>query len=182
MARDRRILRKNENIRAELHPLSVTPQHVQLYNEYRRFMHEHRGWPLQKHSVASYAESFLSGPASLGKQWMYFAGSRLVGVALMDAAPGAISLVYCFYDPEWRSDSPGTFSIVTQLQYAKREGIRYAYLGYWVEHCESMTYKQRFRPREELVKYPAEDEAAVWRTQAETGIRAAEESIPRLIT
>src|ERR1700682_858815 len=32
--RERRILRKNENIRAELHPLFATREHIELYNLY----------------------------------------------------------------------------------------------------------------------------------------------------
>src|ERR1700722_10154172 len=42
-AGERRILRKNQNIRAELNPLSATAAHVELYNRYHGFMHEHRG-------------------------------------------------------------------------------------------------------------------------------------------
>jgi arginine-tRNA-protein transferase len=162
-ARDRRILRKNAGIRAELHPLFVTREHLELYNRYHAFMHDHRGWPRQRHIAASYADSFLSGSSDLGRQWMYFDGERLVGVAFMDEAPGAISLVYCFYDPDWRHASPGAFSILTQLDYAKRQGFDYAYLGYWIARCQSMSYKGRFGPQEELVKYPADGEETVWR-------------------
>ena len=43
---ERRILRKNQKVRAELHPLFATREHVELYNLYHRFMQEHRGWPV----------------------------------------------------------------------------------------------------------------------------------------
>src|SRR5580700_6669049 len=33
---ERRVLRKNEGIRAELHPLFVTREHIALYNAYHR--------------------------------------------------------------------------------------------------------------------------------------------------
>ena len=159
---ERRILRQNAAIRAELHPLFVTTEIVSLYNRYHRFMQEHRGWPLQQCTTESYADSFLSGAASHGRQWLYFDGGRLAGAALMDQVPGAISLVYCFYDPDWRDRSPGTFSILNQLLYARSVNLEYAYLGYWIEACPSMSYKRRFRPHEILREYPRDDEKPVW--------------------
>ena len=105
-AGERRVLRKNANIRAELHPLFATAEHVALYNRYHAFMSEHRGWRPQRTTLESYHSEFLSGATNVGRQWLYFDESRLVGVALMDEATGAISLVYCFYDPDWRARSP----------------------------------------------------------------------------
>jgi leucyl-tRNA---protein transferase len=159
---ERRILRKNQNIRAELHPLFVSREHIELYNLYHRFMSEHRGWPMRRATQESYRFDFLSGAAGSGRQWLYFEGDRLVGVALMDEAPGAISLVYCFYHPGWRARSPGTFSILNQLLYAKASSLDYAYLGYWIDSSPSMSYKGRFHPREILKEYPPEGEAPVW--------------------
>jgi arginine-tRNA-protein transferase len=158
----RRVLRQNAAIRAELHPLFVTSDIVTLYNRYHRFMHGHRGWPLQECTTESYKDSFLSGAANHGRQWLYFEGDRLVGVALMDQVPRAISLVYCFYDPDWRDRSPGTFSILNQLLYARAANLDYAYLGYWIEACPSMSYKGRFRPHEILWEYSRDGVEPVW--------------------
>jgi leucyl-tRNA---protein transferase len=159
---ERRVLRKNAHIRAELRPLFMSREHITLYNEYHRFMHQHRGWPKQQTSPDEYAREFLSGGSESGRQWLYFDADRLVGVSLMDQVPGAISLTYFFHDPEWRALSPGTFSILNQLRYAKAAGLQYAYLGYWIEECPSMQYKGRFRPREILADYPPEDAAPSW--------------------
>ncbi len=93
----RRILRGNEHVRAELHPLFATVEHVELFNLYQLFMHRERQWPLQQATLESYYQDFLSGATKLGKQWLYFDKGRLIGVALMDETPGAISLIYCYY-------------------------------------------------------------------------------------
>lgn len=159
---ERRILRKNANVQAELHPLFATSEHVDLYNLYHQFMQERRGWPHREATLKSYREDFLSGASELGRQWLYFDGNRLIGIALMDEAAGAISLVYCFYHPDWRAQSPGTFSILNQLLYAKAAKVEYAYLGYWIESCPSMSYKGRFRPCQILREYPDEGVQAVW--------------------
>jgi arginyl-tRNA--protein-N-Asp/Glu arginylyltransferase len=158
----RRILRQNRSVRAELHPLFATPEIVELYNIYHRFAQQKKNWPPQRASLGSYSEMFLSGAAALGRQWLYFDEDRLVGVALMDETPGAISLVYCFYHPDWRPRSPGTFSILNQLLYARKQSLEYAYLGYRIAACPSMAYKARFRPHEILRRYPADDEAPLW--------------------
>jgi leucyl-tRNA---protein transferase len=161
-AGERRILRKNKDIRAELNSLFATTDHVELYNLYHRFMNEHRGWPLQQTTLESYRLEFLSGARNSGRQWLYFQEDKLVGVALMDEVPGAISLVYLFYHPGWRASSPGTFSILNQILYAKASNLQYAYLGYWIESCHSMSYKGRFRPRQILIRYPGNDEPPAW--------------------
>ena len=107
-AGQRRVIRKNESVRAELLPLFVVRETVELYNRYQLFMHEHRGWELQHASVASFHDMFLSGPSSLGKQWLYFSGDKLIGVAMMDEVPQhGVSLVYFFHDPEWRAAIAG---------------------------------------------------------------------------
>jgi arginyl-tRNA--protein-N-Asp/Glu arginylyltransferase len=158
----RRVLRQNRHIRAELHPAHATAQQVELFNRYHLFMQGHRGWPLQLVDADTYYRDFVIDPARSGKQWHYFDGDRLVGVALMDEVPGAISLVYFYYDPDWRPLSPGTFSILNQLLYAREAGLRYAYFGYWVEGCRSLNYKARYQPHEILVGLPADDEEPLW--------------------
>lgn len=163
-AGQRRVLRKNEEVRAELYPLFAVREAVELYNRYQRFMHEHRGWVLQQASLDSYHDMFLSGSVHLGRQWLYFSGDQLIGVAMMDEVPlQAVSLVYFFHDPAWRAQSPGVFSVLTQIAYAQAEGCPHAYLGYWIKDCGSMNYKNRFRPYEMLDEYVKEGDSPVWR-------------------
>jgi arginine-tRNA-protein transferase len=162
-ASERRVMRLNQDVRCELAPASVTRDHVDLYNRYQAFMHRHRGWDSQSHNRSSYHQSFVNGPAGIGYEWRYSLDGRLIGVALMDKAPRAISLVYFFYDPAWRPHSPGTFSVLNQLLYAQQNQIDYSYLGYWVEKCQSLSYKSRFSPHELLDEYVALDQEPVWR-------------------
>jgi len=159
----KRVLRENLHIRAELHTAFATEEHVDLFNRYHEFMHGHRGWQLQEVTLDSYYRDFVAGGGKSGKQWLYFDDGKLVGVALMDEAPGAISLVYFFYDPNWRDRSPGTFSILNQLRYAQSLGLDYAYFGYWVEGCQSLNYKARFKPHEILRGLPVEEGPVIWR-------------------
>ena len=138
------------------------PRHLDLYRRYHRFMAEHRGWSEDTISGGDYYDSFVGGGADYASQWLYFAGEELVGVSLMDETPNAISLVYFFYDPVWRPLSPGTFSILVQLDYARQRGKDYAYPGYWIAENRSMDYKKRFRPFEVLAGNPSDQEPPQW--------------------
>ena len=159
----RRVLKRNRHIEVRHGRATMSPRHLELYRLYHDFMAQNRGWTRDKISGADYYDSFLAGGDQFGSEWLYFDGSELVGVALMDETPNAISLVYFFYDPSWRALSPGTFSILMQLNYACRQGKAYAYPGYWIAENRSMAYKERFRPFEVLDGRPADAEPARWR-------------------
>jgi arginine-tRNA-protein transferase len=159
-ASHRRVIRANGNIRAELRPVFATLEHLQVFNAYHDFMADFRQWKHKTTTAREYIEDFVAHPfddesEDCALQWLYFEEDRLLGVSLMDEVrvpgrPAAISLVYCFYDPAWRPRSPGTFAILNQLAYARETGAEYAYLGYWVEGCQSLAYKSRYKPAEVL--------------------------------
>ena len=59
-----------------------------------------------------------------------------------------LSLVYSYFEPEYSEDSPGTMMILWHIEEARRMGLPYIYLGYWIEQSPKMSYKRRFRPME----------------------------------
>jgi arginine-tRNA-protein transferase len=59
-------------------------------------------------------------------------------------------MVYSFYDPEADFRSIGTHMILEHIEYARRLGLPYLYLGYWIEGSRKMNYKSRFMPQERL--------------------------------
>ena len=74
----------------------------------------------------------------------------LAGVALCDRLSDGISMVYSFYEPEEQTRSLGTYVILEHIDYARRLGLPYLYLGYWIDGSRKMGYKRRFRPQEHL--------------------------------
>ena len=75
---------------------------------------------------------------------------RLISVALTDVLSDGLSMVYSFFetDEAWRS--LGTFMILDHIARARRMGLPYVYLGYWVSGSRKMDYKARFLPQERL--------------------------------
>jgi arginine-tRNA-protein transferase len=76
----------------------------------------------------------------------------LKAVALCDRLSDGISLVYSFFEPTVTGHSLGTFMILDQIAEARRQGLPYAYLGYWIRGSQKMSYKSRFRPQEQLTR------------------------------
>lgn len=74
----------------------------------------------------------------------------LVAAALCDRLSDGISLVYSFFEPDLRERSLGTYIILEHIERARREGLPYVYLGYWIKGSPKMGYKTRFCPQEHL--------------------------------
>jgi leucyl-tRNA---protein transferase len=78
------------------------------------------------------------------------ADGALVAVSLVDLLDDGISAVYSFFDPARRSRSLGTWSILWLVEECQRQGLPYAYLGYWIADSPKMAYKARFPALERL--------------------------------
>jgi arginine-tRNA-protein transferase len=75
----------------------------------------------------------------------------LLAVALVDVLSDGLSMVYSFFDPDENERSLGTFMILDHIARARRMGLDYVYLGYWVRGSRKMDYKGRFLPQERLM-------------------------------
>jgi len=126
-------------------------------------MNDKRGWNTDSISSADYYNSFVDGYGSFGYEFLYIRDKKLIGVALVDILPNAMSSIYCYYDHNYEDYSIGTYSILKQIEYAKTLGIEYLYLGYWVEENRSLTYKSRYKPHEILIEGFEFGEETVWR-------------------
>ncbi len=79
-------------------------------------------------------------------------GEKLISVAVTDAMPSALSAVYTFYDPEYRANGLGIYSILQQIKHTQNLGKEYLYLGYQIDECQKMNYKNKFYPHERLIE------------------------------
>ena len=75
---------------------------------------------------------------------------ELLAVALTDVLTDGLSMVYSFFNSEEAPRSLGTFMILDHIARARRMGLPYVYLGYWVQGSRKMDYKGRFLPQQRL--------------------------------
>jgi arginine-tRNA-protein transferase len=145
----RRVRKLNEEeVRLVIGSPAVSREKLDLYDRYHAFQTEFKDWPLHApKDVDDFVHSYVDNPFPV-LEFCYYVGQRLVGVAYVDELPGALSAIYCFYDPDERQRSLGTWNVLSVIDAALQRGIPYVYLGYYVEGCRSLEYKANFVPNQ----------------------------------
>ena len=150
---ERRVLARNAGLTRHVVESEATREQFDLLRNYLSSRHPGGGmadmtWPdyvamvedtaVRTHMVEYRTQSPDGGPG------------LLAACALVDRLADGLSLVYSFFDHAFARSSPGSFVIFDNLIEARRLGLPYLYLGYWVSGSDKMDYKSRFSPLEIL--------------------------------
>jgi len=160
----RRIAERNQNLTVARVPAKATSEQYTLFRDYIEARHGDGGMAdmtaLDYSTMIedSVVDTFLTeyrvrsplDPGGRGSSAPSANKGKLIGVALCDRLSDGISMVYSFYAPEDPSASLGTYMILEHIEYARRLGLPYLYLGYWIAGSRKMAYKTRFKPQEHL--------------------------------
>jgi arginine-tRNA-protein transferase len=141
----RRCLARNQDIVATAGAPALSDEKLALYQRYLAARHDG-----QMTGSRAELEGFLytSGVETL--EICYRASGRLAGVGIADVEPGALSAVYCYFEPDLQARGLGTLNVLWLIDEARRRGAPYVYLGYYVEAARAMRYKAAYRPCELL--------------------------------
>ena len=143
----RKLLRRNHDLRMELLP---TIDHADVYALYERYIClRHADGDMYPPSYEQYT-AFLKDAWGATRYCGFYAGHDLVAVAVVDVLEQGLSAVYTFYDPDRAERSLGTWVILRQIDLALALGLDYLFLGYWIAESPKMAYKSAFRPLEIL--------------------------------
>ena len=142
-----RIWKRNRDLEVESLDAVSQPDHFALYKRY--LSARHPGGGMDSSGEPEYAH-FLLNPWGRTRMVAVRASGVLVAVAVTDELEDALSAVYTFFDPDMTRRSLGTFAILWQIEEARRRGLKWLYLGYWIAESRKMAYKDRFRPCERL--------------------------------
>ncbi len=144
----RRVLRRNADLRAKARSPRASPEHYALFIRYLRARHPRGG--MDGMGFAEFRE--MVEDAFNGTLLVEFRDpeGRLFAVSLTDRVESGLSGVYKFFEPDCPRRSLGTLIVLWHVEEARRLGLPYVYLGYWIQGCAKMSYKSRFRPLERL--------------------------------
>ncbi|MDE1174441.1 MAG: arginyltransferase [Parvibaculaceae bacterium] len=156
----RRVLQRNEDVRATMRPAQATSEQFSLLRGYLDERHWDGGMAdmtmldyqsmvedttirtsIIEYRVPKTEDGTVVGRSSQG---------RLIAAALTDMLSDGLSMVYSFYEPDETQRSLGTYMILDHVRRALALGLPYVYLGYWVDGSKKMAYKARFKPLEAL--------------------------------
>jgi arginyl-tRNA--protein-N-Asp/Glu arginylyltransferase len=143
----RRILRRGDRmLSTEVGPPTLDDRRVALYNRHKllRGLGDENGFIDRDGYLA-----FLVETCCDSFEMRFFRGTELAGVAIVDRGNTSLSAMYCYYDPELKNLSIGTYAILKQIEICRQRGMRYLYLGLYVEGSPTMAYKARFYPHEQ---------------------------------
>jgi len=147
----RRCALRNADLEIRITAAAPREELFQLYHRY--LAHRHANGGMDDHGPHEF-EQFLIGSWShtrfmeIRLPALKGGPGQLVGVAVTDVTDNGLSAVYTFFDPAHAERSLGTFAILQQIDWARREALAHVYLGYWIRDHRKMDYKRRFRPLE----------------------------------
>jgi arginine-tRNA-protein transferase len=155
----RKLLARNGEVIGASQPNKPTSEQYSLFRRYLDHRHPEGG--MAEMTVLDYAmmvedshvdtnviEYRVRGPDSgiTGR-----GVGELLAMSLTDRMTDGLSMVYSFYDPAQAQRSLGTWMILDHIERARKLGLPYLYLGYWVQGSQKMDYKARFLPQERLL-------------------------------
>ena len=146
--KQRRCLRRNVHTQVVIKTAEFNERHFDIYRRYQIARHD----KTDENDISR--EDYLH---FLGSDWCdtwfveFLIEGRLAAVAVIDILDHALSAVYTFFDPAFNEYSPGVFAVLWQVEEAMRRGLDYVYLGFWVEDCRKMRYKNQYQPLQGLI-------------------------------
>ena len=142
----KRIARTNMDLTREITSIRPNREQYALFQSYIR--QRHSDGQMANMGRADFISMVENSPIETFIANYRDADGRLVGCVLTDVQEDGLSAVYSFFDPAQEARSLGTYMILDLLDYSRKSGLRWLYLGYYVAGSQKMMYKARFRPAE----------------------------------
>jgi leucyl-tRNA---protein transferase len=149
----RRIARRNVDVVSEMRLPAPSSEQYSIFRGYLDSRHRDGG--MADMTVLDYAmmveDSHVETRIVEYRRAESHHAGELIAVALTDVLDDGLSMVYSFFEPDESARSLGTFMVLDHIARARRLGLAYVYLGYWVRGSGKMDYKSRFLPQERLM-------------------------------
>ena len=143
----KRISSKNKHLTSFLCD-SAKPEHFSLYAKYIAQRHSDGSmFPPSREQYQEFIDNTWQQPLFLE----IYQHKALVAVAVTDETTTSLSALYTYFDQNASGSSLGSYAILEQIRWAQTMGKQYLYLGYQIDNCNKMNYKQKFLPNEQYI-------------------------------
>ncbi|MEY4504621.1 MAG: hypothetical protein RL154_917 [Pseudomonadota bacterium] len=159
----KRIFKKNLHTEIKIEQPSLTQEKIDLYNCFHASKTDQKGWETNQIDAPRYSETFVDGNYDFALEIGYYIDNKLVGLDYIDILPNGLSSIYFIYNPEYSKYSLGVYSLLIQIEWAKKMGLKYIYLGWAVRENQSLLYKFDYKPQQILLNRPTLKERAIWK-------------------
>ena len=147
--RQRRAWRKNHDLSVNACEAAIKDEHFELYRRYINA--RHRGWGMDNPSRAQYSQ-FLTSTWSDTTFFEFRNNARLMAVSVSDTLSDGFSAVYTYFEPALPQRSLGVYTVLWQIEEARRRGKNWLYLGYLIHRSQKMSYKSQYHPQEHFIE------------------------------
>ena len=136
----RRILRGNADLAVRVAPANVDEQREAMFQRHKtRFTS----------NIPETLRDFMpeANPSSTPcecREIQAWERDCLIAVSYLDLGREAASSVYAIFEPEAARRSPGIFTLLQEIEFARSTGRRFLYLGYATFEPSHYDYKKRF--------------------------------------
>lgn len=141
----RRIINKNQDLRIVVRPVEINEEKEKLFESHKyRF----------KHNIPSSIYDFLSFdaaniPCETLEVSVYHEKS-LIAASFFDVGETSVSSIYAMFAPVEASRSLGIFTMLAEIEFARKQGKNFYYQGYCYDEVSFYDYKKRFRALEKF--------------------------------
>jgi arginine-tRNA-protein transferase len=142
----RRVIKANGDLSGRQVAARATAEHYRLFSRYQES--RHGGGDMALMGFYDYRSMVEDSPIDTFLAEFRGNDGSIVGCCLADRMSDGLSAVYSFFEPDMPRRSLGTFVVLWLIEEARRLGLPYIYLGYWIAESRKMAYKARFKPLE----------------------------------
>ena len=136
----RRLLRQNADLNVHIAPATVDERREAMFQRHKtRFTSN-----IPETLRTFMPETDPAGTPCECREIQIWKDDHLIAVSYLDLGRDAASSVYAIFEPDAAQRSPGIFTLLHEIEFARATGLRFLYLGYATVEPSPYDYKKRF--------------------------------------
>ena len=139
----RKIIKRNSQFTTKIQPIQITEAQKLLFEQHKLKFEE--GTPGSINDFLSHSPDSVPG---IAKELLVFEENKLIAVSYFDIARSSISSIYGMFDLNYGKYSLGIYTMLLEIEYALKNGIKYYYHGYCYDVPSFYDYKKKFKSME----------------------------------